>query len=169
MRVGCLALALLVSSALAPAQMRRAPGFSLPSSDNRQEDLADYRGRFVLIDIMKTDCPHCGPFARVLERVKTRYGNKIVVLSIAPAPDNPTTAAKFIAANKITFPILFDCGQVVYSYVRSPSVSLPRLYIVNPEGFIAREYAYGPETQEIFEGNGLFTELDRLLGGAKAR
>ncbi|MGE5567774.1 MAG: peroxiredoxin family protein [Rhodospirillales bacterium] len=169
MRVGCLALALLVSSALAPAQMRRAPGFSLPSSANRQEDLADYRGRFVLIDLMKTDCPHCGTFAKVLERVKTKYGNRITVLSIAPAPDNPETAAKFIAANKITFPILFDCGQVVYSYVRTPSVSLPRLYIVNPEGFIAKEYVYGPETQEIFEGNGLFTELDRLLGAAKAR
>lgn len=172
MRVLCFAIALVISSGLLPAQTRRAPGFSLPSSNSRQEDLADYRGKFVLIDIMKTDCDHCGPFAKILEQAKVRYGSKIAVLSIAPAPDNPTTAAKFIAANKITFPILFDCGQVVYSYVRTPSVSMPRLYVVNPDGFIAREYVYGPETQEIFEGGGLFTELDRLLrgsGGAKAR
>jgi peroxiredoxin len=171
MRLLCTLIVLAVSVGLAPAQTgRRAPGFSLPSSNNRQEDLADYRGKFVLLDIMKTDCAHCGPFSKVLERAKLRYGSKIAVLSIAPAPDNPATAAKFIAANKITFPILFDCGQVVYSYVRTPSVSMPRLYIVNPQGYIARDYVYGPNTQEVFEGNGLFTELDRLLaGGGKSR
>ncbi len=148
---------------------RRAPGFSLPSSGNRQEDLAEYRGKIVLVDIMKTDCAHCGSFSKILQQAKIRYGGKVVVLAIAPAPDNPTTVAKFIEANKITYPILFDCGQVVYSYVQSPSVSMPRLYIVNPEGYIVKEYVYGPETQDVFEGKGLFTELDRLLGGAAAK
>lgn len=170
MRLLCTLIAIVVSTGLLPAQTaRRAPGFSLPSTNSRQEDLADYRGTFVLLDIMKTDCPHCATFAKVLERMKLRYGGKIAVLSIAPAPDNPTTAAKFIAANKVTFPILFDCGQVVYSYVLTPSVAMPRLYIVNPEGFIAREYVYGPETQEIFQGNGLAAELDRLLAGGAAK
>ncbi len=171
MRLVHILIAVVVFAGVVPAQTgRRAPGFSLPSTNNRQEDLADYRGKFVLLDIMKTDCEHCGVFAKVLERAKLRYGSKIAVLSIAPAPDNLTTAAKFIAANKVTFPILFDCGQVVYSYVRNPSVSMPLLYIVNPEGFIAKEFVYGPNTQEIFEGQGLFTELDRLLGvSGKAR
>jgi peroxiredoxin len=171
MRLFFTAIALVASAGLLTAQMsRRAPGFSLPSSDNRQVDLAEYRGKFVLVDIMKTDCAHCGPFSKVLERAKVSYGGKIAVLAIAPAPDNPTTAAKFIAANKITYPILFDCGQAVYSYVRSPSVSMPRLYIVNPEGDIVKEYAYGPESTDVFEGNGLFTELDRLLGiGSKGK
>ena len=36
---------------------RRAPGFSLPDLNHKQYDLGDYRGRVVLIDIMKTDCP----------------------------------------------------------------------------------------------------------------
>jgi hypothetical protein len=39
------------------------------------------------------------------------------------------------------------------------------LYIVNPEGFIVKEFVYGANSQEIFEGKGLFAELDRLLGG----
>lgn len=166
MRLTHILIAVVVFAGLVPAQTgRRAPGFSLPSTNNRQEDLADYRGKFVLLDIMKTDCDHCGPFAKILERAKLQYGSKVAVLSIAPAPDDLTTAAKFIAANKITFPILFDCGQAVYSYVRNPSVTMPRLYIVNPEGYIVKEFVYGANTQEIFEGKGLFTELDRLLGG----
>jgi peroxiredoxin len=158
----------MLCAALLPGQTRRrAPGFSLPSTDDRQEDLGDYRGRIVLIDIMKTDCEHCGVFARILQQALFRYGNKIAVLSIAPAPDSPVTAAKFIAENKVTYPILFDCGQVVYSYVRpnplNPRVDLPHLYIVDREGFIAKDLVFGPETEEVFRGQGLFTELDRML------
>ena len=125
--------ALLCAVALLAADAsRRAPGFSLPSSGDRQEDLADYRGKIVLIDIMKTDCAHCGPFARILQQAAVRYGNRVAVLSIAPAPDDPITVGKFIAENGVTYPILFDCGQVVYSYVQpnplNPGVSLPHLH-----------------------------------------
>jgi peroxiredoxin len=168
MRLFSLTFGLVLCAALLPGQTkRRAPGFSLPSSADRQEDLADYRGRIVLIDVMKTDCPHCGAFARILQQVAVRYGSKVAVLSIAPAPDNPSTVGKFIAENKITFPILYDCGQVVYSYVRpnplNPSISLPHLYIVDRDGFIIRDYLFGAATEEIFRGQDLFKELDRIL------
>jgi peroxiredoxin len=171
MRPFSIATGVLLIAALLPGQMnRRAPGFSLPSSANRQIDLGDYRGKVVLIDIMKTDCAHCGPFARLLEQAKTRYGDRIAVLSIAPAPDNPTTAAKFIEANKITFPILYDCGQVVFSYVQPspmrPAVTLPHLYIVGRDGMILRDVLYGADTIEIFEEKGLEQELDRILAPA---
>jgi peroxiredoxin len=171
MRLSSIAIGIMLCAALLPGQTkRRAPGFSLPSSGDRQEDLGDYRGKIVLIDIMKTDCPHCGAFARILQQALFRYGNKIAVLSIAPAPDSPATAAKFISDNKVTFPILFDCGQAVYSYVRpnplNPRVELPHLYIVDREGYILKDLVFGPETEEVFRGEGLFKELDRILGPA---
>jgi len=157
----------LCAGLLAGQNARRAPGFSLPSSDNRQIDLADYRGKVVLIDIMKTDCELCGPFAQLLEQVKAQYGNKIEVLSIAPTPDTPATAAKFIGTYKVTFPILFDCGQVAYAYIRpsplNPRIELPRLYIVGRDGMILRDYLFGPDTQGIFRGHRLFDELDAIL------
>jgi peroxiredoxin len=168
MRLFSLSLGLVLCATLLPGQARRrAPGFSLPSSTDRQEDLADYRGRIVLIDVMKTDCPHCTGFARILQQVADRYGNRVAVLSIAPAPDSPTTVGKFIAENKLTFPILFDCGQVIYSYVQpnplKPSIDLPHLYIVDKDGFIIRDYVFGAATQELFRGQDLFQELDGIL------
>ncbi len=168
MRLLSISLTILLCAGIAAGQgPRRAPDFSLQSSDNRKISLADYRGKVVLIDIMKTDCPHCGPFAELLERVKNQYGDKIAVLSIAPAPDNAATVSKFIATNKITFPILLDFGQVTFSYIRpnpmNPTILLPRLYIVGPDGMILRDYLYGPETQAIFRGNQLFNELDTIL------
>ncbi len=172
MRLFSTTLVLVFCSTLLWGQAaRRAPGVSLPDSQNNQQDLADYRGKVVLIDMMKTNCDHCGPFAQLLEQVKAHYAGKVVVLSIAPAPDNPTTVAQFVAQNKITFPILFDCGQVIYSYVKpspmNPAVSFPHLYIVGPDGFIVKDYVLSGDTVDIFKGKGLYTELDRILAPKK--
>ncbi len=168
MRLLSISLTIALCAGIAAGQgPRRAPGFALPAADNRLFDLADYRGKVVLIDFMKTDCAHCGPFAQQLERVKNQYGDKIAVLSIVPAPDSPVTVSKFTAVNKVTFPILFDCGQVTFSYIRpnplNPSIELPRLYIVGPDGMILRDYLFGPNTQEIFRGGQLFKELAAIL------
>lgn len=154
---------------LAAPAPRRAPGFSLPDSNNGQQDLADYRGKFVIVELMRTNCPHCVPFSRILEQVKTRYGGKVVVLSIAPAPDNPTTVAKFVVENKLTYPILYDCGQVAYSYVRTAAIEVPHIYIVGPDGMIVKDFVFGPETESLFSGRGLFDELDRMVSKGPAR
>lgn len=161
-------------AALAPALLgqgslsnRRAPGFSLPDVELRQHDLADYRGRIVLLDIMRTQCPHCQVLSRTLERVKQRYGDRIAVLSIVNPPDNIEMVRAYIRENKITSPILFDCGQVAASYMKAtpqnPTVNVPHLFVIDASGWIRHDYAYTPENKAIFEGRGLFAIVDRLL------
>lgn len=169
MRLFSLSTSFLLATALlcGQAQSRRAPGFCLPDSRNNWHDLADYRGKVVLLDLMSTTCAHCGPFSKILEQVKTRYAGKVVVLSVAPTPDTPTTVARFAAQNKLTFPILFDSGQAAYSYVRTPAMELPHIYIIGPDGMIARDVVFGPNTTDIFQGNGIYAELDKVLGAKK--
>jgi len=43
---------------------------------------------------------------------------------------------------------------------------LPHLYIVDREGYILKDLVFGPETEEVFRGEGLFKELDRILAPA---
>ena len=64
---------------------RRAPGFSLPDSQLRQHDLQDYRGKFVLLDVIQTGCPACRAFAAVLEQVKAKYAGRLATLAYARA------------------------------------------------------------------------------------
>jgi peroxiredoxin len=168
MRAFSISVCLLLAAAAVPAQApRRAPGFSLPDANSQQKDLADYRGKVVIVDFMKTDCEHCGAFSQILEQVNTRYRGRVVVLSIAPAPDSPVTISQFRAKFGVTYPILFDCGQVAFSYIRpnplNPAIALPRFFIVGPDGYILKDFEFGPQTQEIFRGQGLFSELDRIL------
>ena len=71
--------------------------------------------------------------------------------------------------HKITYPVLFDSGQVAYSYVFAPTVNFPQLYVIDSGGIIRRDYMYGPLTQDIFEGGKLTAEIDRLLGGGAGK
>jgi peroxiredoxin len=164
--------ALLFSTALFGQAGRRAPGFSLPDVNNQQHDLQDYRGKVVILEIMRTDCPHCKPFAKKLEQIKTLYAGKVAVISITNPPDTPQAVAKFVSEEKITYPVLFDCGQVAFSYVRPsplrPSFNIPHIYLIDRDGIMSGDYEHGPETTEIFEGNGLQKQLDQLLAAKPA-
>jgi thiol-disulfide isomerase/thioredoxin len=146
---------------------RRAPGFALMDHTlTKFYDIQDYRGKVVVIDFMLTACPHCQKAAEILEDVAFRYRDRVVVLEIALPPDNQSTVAKYRAEKKSKVPLLLDCGQVGVSYLRpSPgqNVNMPHLYLINGDGWIVNDFEYSPSTKEIFEGRGLYAELDKML------
>jgi peroxiredoxin len=148
---------------------RRAPSFTLPDSSLKDYDLLDLRGKWVLIDFMKTDCPHCADLTRNLEPLKAKYGAKVQVLYVVISPpENQMTVRKYLAENKATSPILFDQGQMTRTYFKlspqRPSFDTPHLFVINPEGMIVRDWGYGADTA-ILEGKGLAKELDALILG----
>src|SRR6185369_7890260 len=91
---------------------RRAPGFALPDSSIRYYDSQDYRGKILIIDFMQTQCPNCATLSEILEKVKAKYAGKVAILSVVTPPDTPDTVKQYIAGHKLTYPILFDCGQM---------------------------------------------------------
>jgi peroxiredoxin len=158
-----LTILLCAATFVAAAADRRAPGFSLVDSKAQEHDLADYRGKLVLLTFIQTTCPHCNTFAGILEQALQRHGDKIAVLAVVNRPDDPNTVNAFISSHKITFPILFDSGQMAYSYVLSQNLNFPQLFVIDAGGTIRAEYEYGPLTREIFEGNGLESAIGKFL------
>ena len=156
-----------MAACAATAADRRAPGFSLMDSKGVWHDLADYRGKPVLLAMIQTTCPHCAGFADNLERAQEKYGDKIGVMAVVVPPDTLDKTKDFVAGHKITFPILFDMGQMCMSYVRSSNLTFPRLYIIDRNGMIYADDEFSPLTADVFEGNGLAAVIDRLLGAKK--
>jgi thiol-disulfide isomerase/thioredoxin len=148
---------------------RRAPGFALPDpSYQHYYDLQDYAGKVVLIDIMSTGCPHCLLLATTLEQVKAKYAGKVAILEVVLPPDNQATVAKYVQVNKITVPVICDMGQMTASYFQAtPStmsrISVPHLFLIDQHGTIRNDFAYDESTRNVFEGAGLFAEIDKLL------
>jgi thiol-disulfide isomerase/thioredoxin len=133
-------------------------------------DLLDYRGKVVVLEFMKTSCPHCAPFGDVLKDIQTKYTGRVQVIAVANTQtDNPQSAAAYMQGHGINYPMLWDMGQVGFSYVRQPTIQdLPHVYIINGAGNIVSDVGYSVTTKEMFEGKGLSRELDRVLatGGA---
>jgi thiol-disulfide isomerase/thioredoxin len=142
---------LLAFSLSAVAQLpsaRRAPGFSLMDVLTlQQHDLQDYKGKVVLIDFMRTDCPHCQALTKTLEQVKAKYGDKIQILSVVNPPDDQARVRKYVADLKVSNPMLFDCSQVAISYLqigpKNPSVPVPYLFVIDKGGIIRKELSEG--------------------------
>ena len=165
----CLAF-LVAASLLASGDLsnRRAPGFALPDPDYQHfYDLQDYRGKVVLIDIMSTTCPHCLLLSTTLEKVKQKYGDKLQILSVILPPDNQETVAKYRAVNRITVPIVCDMGQMTISYLNArpgmSKIDVPHLFIIDKAGMIRNDFSYGEQDKSVFEGPGLYPEIDKLL------
>src|ERR1035441_314986 len=81
--------------------LRRAPGFCLIDTSGQWQDLADYRGKIVLVEFTKTDCPHCAAFSTVLNGMKSKYGDKLAILAIANPPDDPQAMMQFVKEHKL--------------------------------------------------------------------
>jgi peroxiredoxin len=145
---------------------RRAPSFSIPDSALNQHDLLDYRGHWLILDFMQTNCPHCKALSKTLEEVKTRYGPKVATVSVVVPPDTMATVAKYIQENKITATIVFDSGQVAMSYFKAtpsrPGFDTPHWFAINPAGMIVRDWG-----QNSADSQDWVKEFDQLVAGTK--
>jgi glutaredoxin len=146
-----LAAAGLLLGASGELSDRRAPGFALPDPS--------YEHYY---------CPHCLLASTTLEQVKARYGDKVAILEVVLPPDNQQTIAKFIQTNNVTVPVLCDMGQMTASYFKATpatmqKIEVPHLFLIDKRGIIRNDFAYEESTRSIFEGAGLFAEIEKLL------
>jgi peroxiredoxin len=144
---------------------RRAPGFSLQDPHFEQHDPEDYRGKVLIVEFMQTTCPVCQRLTDTLLQIKEKYGDRIAVLSIVTLPDNFQTVEKFAADRKIPWPMLFDSGQVMMSYLKvtpsNPKVEFPHVFLIDGKGTIRNDF--GAAEAAALTIRGLSTEIDRLL------
>ena len=123
---------------------RRAPGFSLSDSHYQQHDPQDFHGKVLIIDVMSTGCPICIRLVDELVRVKAKFGDKLAIISVVTAPDSFQTTDKFAAEHKVTWPVVFDMGQMIASYLKvtpqRPQVHFPHLFVIDGNGTIRNDF-----------------------------
>ena len=144
---------------------RRAPGFSLGDSHFQQHDTQDYRGKVLIVEFMQTTCPVCQRLTDMLLQIKAKYGDKIGVMSVLTLPDNVQTVEKFATDRKIPWPMLFDSGQVMMSYLKvtpaNPKVEFPHLFLIDGKGTIQNDF--GAADEAALTVAGLSADIDKLL------
>jgi len=166
-----LVIAVLVArNALAvspPAAGSTAPDFTLPSQENQQVSLKDYRGRWVVLYFYPRDQTRgCTIEAHNFQRDQTRYAERnAVVLGISV--DSVDSHKRFCAKEGLNFKLLSDeAHQVSARYGSLNNLGLIQFsarhtFLIDPAGKIARVYADVSPSQHSEQVLAALDELQR--------
>ena len=133
MGLSTIALALLASTGLAGVHYGvPPPAFGIPTPTGMRQ-LADEKGKPVVIHFWATWCHVCIDEMPTIRRVAKSYGDRIALVTISNEPDD--VAASYYRLWNIGLPLLADTKGVVFKeYGVGP---LPATIVVNVAGVVS--------------------------------
>ncbi|MEW5771353.1 MAG: TlpA disulfide reductase family protein [Pseudomonadota bacterium] len=138
-----LALALSLLLCALPAQ-----AFSLVDSKGKTHTLAQYKGKWVLVNFWATWCPPCLEEIPDLNALHENKKNNLVVLGIAMDYRDPKDVLTFADQMMVSYPIIL--GDAKSAAQIGAIKGLPTTYLYNPQGKMVA-YNVGALTREAVE------------------
>jgi thiol-disulfide isomerase/thioredoxin len=125
-----------------------ALAFDLVDTNGHKQTLAQYKGKWVLVNFWATWCPPCRVEIPDLIALTRNNPKKLVVLGIAMDYQDPKQVSDFVKAKGINYPIIMGDDSVV-SQIGQVN-GLPTTYLYNPQGKMVA-YNVGALTREDVE------------------
>ena len=118
----------------APQVGKRAPDFTLTSTDGTQYTLSQFQGRKVLLSFWLDGCPACELEMPLIQTAFDKYGrDQLAVLAVNVRGD-PDKIKYYVANQKLTFPVLLDSEGTVDGVYKGPA--FPTNYMIDSTGII---------------------------------
>jgi cytochrome c biogenesis protein CcmG/thiol:disulfide interchange protein DsbE len=138
-----------------------APAFALDRLDGSGKvSLASLRGRTVVLNFWASWCGPCKREAPALEQVWQRYRSKGVVVLGVDSGDGRSDARRFLAAHRITYPIVSDPNELLAAN-RYGLPGFPVTIVIDRRGRVVGDRVLGPVSDQPFK-----TTFERNLRAA---
>lgn len=140
--------AAMSASAQTPDRVKvgdKVPQFTVTMVDGTTVNIADLRGKVVLLNFWATWCPPCrAEFKRVPQEIVERFkGEDFVFLPISRGEDKATVEA-FLKKEGYTFAAGLDPDQKIFKLFAEKSI--PRNFLIDRKGVVVEsEMGYSPE------------------------
>ncbi len=159
--VGLLTLGLLSKGSSRIAVGEPVPTSPLPRLEGGGSgSLAEYRGRWVLVNFWASWCVPCREEAPALERFQQRHGDADFTVLGIDSRDLSDDGRAFVRHYGLTYPQLRDGdGDTAHSY---GTTGVPENFLVDPAGKV-RLVVVGPVSEESLEG-----EVAPMLRGGES-
>lgn len=109
------------------------PGFSFKDTAGKQHRLADYKGKWVLVNYWATWCPPClEEIPDLVSIYDQRKDKDIMVIGVVIDYQDAKKVTKFVDDMLMSYPIVPGEDQVI-SQIGAADV-LPTTFIFNPQG-----------------------------------
>ena len=144
------ALALLLASCSRPSsaptgelksegQRKPAPNFSLKDADGNAVNLAEYRGKVVLVNFWATWCGPCEAEIPWFIEFEKKYKDRgFAVLGVSMDDDGWKSVRPYVASHKINYRVVI--GSEVVSQQFGEIDSLPTSFMLDRQGRIASNH-----------------------------
>ena len=136
----------VASGGIAPKVGSDAPDFSLPSQDNSQVSLKNYRGKWVVLYFYPKDAtPGCTVEAHNFERDQKLYAERHAVV-LGVSVDSVDSHKRFCASEGLNFKLLADTRyRVSKDYGSLMNFGLVKIaarhtFLIDPQGRIERAF-----------------------------
>ncbi len=140
---------LLVWPLLALSFSVYAADFSLEDMQGKTHRLADYRGKWVLVNFWATWCPPCLSEIPELSSLHNAHKDRdLVVIGVAMGSGSSKKVADFIEAHGISYPIVLGNNRLAAQIGKVEA--LPTSYLYAPNGGQV-SYETGEVTRESVE------------------
>jgi thiol-disulfide isomerase/thioredoxin len=124
----------------------------LPHLDgNGTSTVADYRGRWVLLNVWASWCPPCQTESPDLERFYDSHRDQHFTILGIDTNDLSPDALSFVRNHDITYPQLHD-GNGDFASNDLGTTGVPESFLVSPQGKLVL-HSLGPVTERYLEDN----------------
>jgi cytochrome c biogenesis protein CcmG/thiol:disulfide interchange protein DsbE len=118
---------------------KHAPNFSLKDADGNAVNLADYRGKVVLVNFWATWCGPCEAEIPWFIEFEKKYKDQgFAVLGVSMDDDGWKSVRPYVASHKINYRVVI--GSEVVSQQFGEIDSLPTSFVLDREGRIASDH-----------------------------
>jgi cytochrome c biogenesis protein CcmG/thiol:disulfide interchange protein DsbE len=134
-----------------PKQRKPAPGFTLQDSSGKTVQLADYRGKVVLLDFWATWCHGCKQEIPWFAEFEKAYrGQGLAVVGVSMDDGGWNVVRPFLAATHVPYRMLLGNDAMAKRYGIG---NLPDTFLIDRQGRIAAVYKEGLVDKNDVEAN----------------
>tara|TARA_R110002073_G_scaffold72537_1_gene177132 strand:- start:96399 stop:96923 length:525 start_codon:yes stop_codon:yes gene_type:complete len=136
-----------------------SPTFSFKNTEDKLISLADFKGKYVYIDIWATWCEPCKEELEALEEIKQTFTENIAFVGVSVDYNRDTNKWKqFIATKSLKGTQVIADNNWYSDFIRAYDITtIPRFILIDPEGKIVEAYAPKPSQNQL---KTLFERMD---------
>jgi peroxiredoxin len=167
--VGLILPALRAADHSAASIGQPAPDFTLKDENGKSVNLADYKGKIIVLEWTNPDCPFVQRHYQqhTMTNLASQYKDKGVVwLAVnSNGGDNSKADSEWAKQNHLAYPVLDDSEYHVAGAYQAKST--PDMFIINKDGTLAYEGGIDndPDGDNAHRVNYVQKALDEILAG----